>query len=146
MDRIVFFLMFLIPLFALGCSDQPSTSTAKKINTDGMKDLLGGLKYRVLKEGAGATPTPNDRVEVHYRGQFLDGSEFDSSYKRGQPAVFPVTRVIKGWTEALQKMKEGDKWELLISPELAYGKSGMPPVIPPDSTLFFEVELLKVVK
>ncbi|MBW8865533.1 MAG: FKBP-type peptidyl-prolyl cis-trans isomerase, partial [Verrucomicrobia bacterium] len=86
--------------------------------------------------------TPNDIVTVNYRGTLIDGSEFDSSYKRGQPAQFQVGGVIRGWTEALQKMKIGSKWKLFIPSELAYGEQGHPPVIPGNSTLIFEVELL----
>lgn len=108
--------------------------------------LAGGktaeLQYKVLKEGTGKNPGSNDTVTVHYRGTFLDGKEFDSSAKRGQPAQFPVTRVIRGWTEALQLMKVGSKWELYIPAALAYGENGQPPNIPPGATLLFEVELL----
>jgi FKBP-type peptidyl-prolyl cis-trans isomerase FklB len=103
-----------------------------------------GLKYEILESGSGATPGPTDRVTVHYRGTLDDGTEFDSSYKRGQPAVFPVNRVIRGWTEALQLMKEGDKWRLTIPPDLAYGERGAGNAIPPNATLTFEVELIRV--
>jgi FKBP-type peptidyl-prolyl cis-trans isomerase len=103
-----------------------------------------GLQYEVLASGAGKSPTATDRVTVNYRGTLTDGTEFDSSYKRGQPAVFPVNRVIPGWTEALQLMKEGDKWKLTIPPQLAYGERGAGKLIPPNSTLVFEVELIKV--
>jgi FKBP-type peptidyl-prolyl cis-trans isomerase FklB len=104
--------------------------------------LEDGLQYQVITNGAGAMPTPNDIVTVNYRGTLIDGSEFDSSYKRGQPAQFQVGGVIRGWTEALQKMKIGSKWKLFIPSELAYGEQGHPPVIPGNSTLIFEVELL----
>ena len=103
-----------------------------------------GLQYEVLQKGTGATPTAESTVKVNYKGTLLDGSEFDSSYKRGTPAEFGVGNVIPGWTEALQLMKEGSKWELVIPPTLAYGDRGAPPVIPPNSALVFEVELLKV--
>jgi len=103
-----------------------------------------GLQYEVLESGEGATPLLGDRVTVHYRGTLTDGTEFDSSHKRGKPATFPVNGVIRGWTEALQLMSEGDKWKLTIPSELAYGSRGAPPRIPPDSTLVFEVELIKV--
>ena len=103
-----------------------------------------GLQYVVVEEGTGASPGFTDSVTVHYRGTLLDGTEFDSSYKRGQPAVFPVNRVIKGWTEALMLMKEGAKYKLTIPPELAYGERGAGALIGPNETLQFEVELIKV--
>jgi FKBP-type peptidyl-prolyl cis-trans isomerase len=103
-----------------------------------------GLQYEVLVNGTGKSPTATDKVTVNYVGTLADGTEFDSSYKRGQPAVFPVNRVIPGWTEALQLMKEGDKWRLTIPPQLAYGERGAGKLIPPNSTLVFEVELIKV--
>lgn len=105
--------------------------------------LPDGLQYTVLAEGSGASPAANDVVSVNYRGTLVDGTEFDSSYKRGQPAQFPVNGVIKGWTEALQLMKPGSKWKLFIPADLAYGESGQRG-IPPDSVLIFEVELLSV--
>ncbi len=113
---------------------------------DGVKLTASGLQYEVLAEGTGATPSAEDRVSVNYRGTLVDGTEFDSSYKRGQPATFQVGGVIAGWTEALQLMKEGGKLKLVIPPELAYGDRGAPPVIGPGSTLVFEVELLEIVK
>lgn len=140
---IVICLASALCLSVAGCGDS-SAPPAGKPTSDGMTTLPSGLKYRIVKDGTGSSPLAKDEVEVHYRGQFGDGKEFDSSYSRGQPAVFPVGRVIKGWTEALQLMKEGAKWQLCIPPELAYGKNGMPPVIPPEATLYFEVELLKV--
>jgi FKBP-type peptidyl-prolyl cis-trans isomerase FklB len=103
-----------------------------------------GLQYEILASGSGKSPSASDSVTVHYRGTLTDGTEFDSSHKRGQPAVFPVNRVIPGWTEALQLMKEGDKWKLTIPPQLAYGERGAGKLIPPNSTLVFEVELIKV--
>jgi len=113
---------------------------------EGVKTLASGLQYKVITEGGGASPTAESTVEVHYKGTLIDGTEFDSSYKRGEPASFPVGGVIPGWTEALQLMKEGAKWEVAIPPALAYGEQGAPPVIPPNSALVFEVELLKVVE
>ncbi len=101
-----------------------------------------GLQYRVIKSGAGARPNAKSTVEVHYVGRLLDGTEFDSSLKRGVPAQFGVTQVIPGWTEALQLMREGAKWELFIPADLAYGPAGQGP-IGPNETLVFEVELLK---
>ena len=104
-----------------------------------------GLQYRILNEGSGNdSPGPESLVSVHYRGKLTNGLEFDSSYKRNQPASFPVNGVIRGWTEALQLMKEGDKWELIIPPNLGYGSKGAGNIIPPDSTLIFEVELIKI--
>ena len=112
---------------------------------EGVKVLPSGLQYKVITEGTGATPAATDKVKTHYRGTLIDGTEFDSSYKRNQPAEFPVNGVIKGWTEALLLMKAGAKWELCIPANLAYGERGRPG-IPPNSTLLFEVELLEVVK
>ena len=111
---------------------------------EGVVTLESGLQYKVIKTGAGASPAAESKVEVHYSGTLLDGTEFDSSYKRGEPASFPVNGVIPGWTEALQLMQEGDKWQLVIPSELAYAERGAPPMIPPNATLVFEVELLKV--
>jgi len=110
---------------------------------EGVKTLPGGLQYRVVREGAGAVPAATDTVTVHYRGTLIDGTEFDSSYGRGKPATFQLGRVIKGWTQALQLMKQGAKWQLFIPPDLAYGDrpSGR---IPANSTLIFEVELISV--
>ncbi len=110
-------------------------------NNSGVVSLPDGLQYQILTQGTGATPTPNDTVTVNYKGSLLDGTEFDSSYKRGQPAQFPVGGVIHGWTEALEKMPVGSKWKLFIPSELAYGERGNHG-IPPNSTLIFEVELL----
>ena len=104
-----------------------------------------GLQYRILNEGTGDdSPGPESVVSVHYRGKLTNGLEFDSSYKRNQPASFPVKGVIRGWNEALQLMKEGDKWELIIPPDLGYGSKGAGNIIPPDSILIFEVELIEI--
>ncbi len=111
---------------------------------EGVRTMPDGLQYRVMRAGTGRTPRPTDRVVVNYRGTFVDGIEFDSSYQRGQPAVFPVNGVIKGWTEALQLMKVGAKWQLFIPSPLAYGPQGAPPGIGPNETLIFELELLAV--
>ena len=99
----------------------------------------------MLKEGTGNSPTANDKVRTHYKGTLIDGTEFDSSYKRNKPAEFAVKGVIKGWTEALQLMKEGGRWQLFIPPDLAYGERGNRN-IPGNSTLIFEVELIAIVK
>ena len=103
-----------------------------------------GLQYKVITSGNGKQPKESDTVTTHYRGTLIDGREFDSSYKRDQPASFPVKGVIKGWTEALQLMHVGDKWQLFIPPELAYGASQRSELIQPNSTLIFEIELLDV--
>jgi FKBP-type peptidyl-prolyl cis-trans isomerase len=107
--------------------------------------LASGLQYRVIKQGTGANPTLADVVKTHYRGTLIDGTEFDSSYKRGEPATFPVQGVIPGWTEALQQMTPGTKWELFIPAGLAYGEQGAGKVIGPNETLVFEIELLDIV-
>lgn len=111
---------------------------------EGIKTLPSGLQYKVLVEGSGKTPKSTDTVTVHYRGTLINGSEFDSSYKKGQPSTFQVNGVIRGWSEALQLMKGGSKWQLFIPPELAYGESAAGGQIPPNSTLIFEVELISV--
>ena len=103
-----------------------------------------GLQYEVIQSGEGLSPSRTDRVTVHYRGTLVDGREFDSSYKRGKPATFPLNRVITGWTEGLQLMKEGDKWRLFIPSNLGYGSRGAGDLIGPNETLIFEVELLKI--
>ena len=111
---------------------------------EGVVTLPSGLQYRIVTEGSGASPKATDTVTVHYRGRLTDGTEFDSSYKRNEPTSFPVTGVIPGWTEALQLMKVGSKWELFIPARLAYGDRGAGGVIPPGATLTFEVELLSI--
>jgi FKBP-type peptidyl-prolyl cis-trans isomerase len=111
---------------------------------DGVVTLPSGLQYKILQEGTGPKPAPTDTVVCNYRGTLLNNTEFDSSYKRGQPATFPVNGVIKGWTEALQLMPVGSKWQLFIPAELAYGERGPGGQIGPNSTLIFEVELLSI--
>ncbi len=110
----------------------------------GVKATPSGLQYRVLREGSGKSPKATDVVVVNYRGTLTDGKEFDSSYKAGRPIEFPLDRVIPGWTEGVQLMKEGAKYEFFIPSNLAYGSRGAGGVIGPDETLIFEVELLKV--
>src|SRR2546430_8597383 len=110
----------------------------------GVKTTASGLEYKVEKEGTGAQPKATDMVTVNYRGTLIDGTEFDSSYKRGQPASFPVNGVITGWTEALQLMKVGSKYQLWIPSSLAYGERSVSPEIGPNATLIFEVELQDV--
>jgi len=111
----------------------------------GVVSLPSGLQYLVVTEGKGAKPKATDTVKVHYKGALTDGTEFDSSYQRGEPASFRVDQVIKGWTEGLQLMSEGSKWQLVIPAGLAYGEAGVGP-IPPNSTLVFDVELLGIEK
>ncbi len=119
------------------------TENAKK---EGVVVTASGLQYKVLEAGEGDSPMPSDVVTVHYRGTLVDGTQFDSSYDRGQPATFPVGGVIAGWTEALQLMKPGAKWQLVIPADLAYGERGAGQVIGPNSTLLFDVELISVEK
>jgi FKBP-type peptidyl-prolyl cis-trans isomerase FklB len=113
---------------------------------EGIKTTASGLQYKVLKDGDGVTPGPEDLVTVNYRGMFTDGKEFDSSYSRGEPAKFQPNGVIKGWAEALSMMKAGSKWEVFVPPDLAYGKNGIGNRIPPNTVLVFDIELLSVDK
>jgi FKBP-type peptidyl-prolyl cis-trans isomerase len=147
-----------LALFLVGCNNSSQTSTENKAPTNApaaaatpsgssteMKTTPSGLKYQVMKQGNGTvSPKATDRVTVHYHGTLLNGSVFDSSVQRNDPATFPLNGVIPGWTEGLQLMKVGDKFKFEIPPNLAYGAAGRPPVIPPNSTLVFEVELLGV--
>jgi FKBP-type peptidyl-prolyl cis-trans isomerase FklB len=110
----------------------------------GVKTTASGLEYKVEKEGTGPQPKATDTVTVNYRGTLIDGTEFDSSYKRGQPATFPLNGVIKGWTEGLQLMKAGSKYQFFVPSNLAYGERSVSPEIGPNATLIFEVELLEV--
>jgi FKBP-type peptidyl-prolyl cis-trans isomerase FklB len=112
----------------------------------GVVTLPSGLQYQVIRSGKGASPKATDTVVTHYHGTLINGTVFDSSVDRGQPATFPVARVIKGWTEALQKMKVGDKWKIFVPSQLAYGPAGAPPKIGPDSALIFDIELLEIKK
>ena len=113
---------------------------------ENVRETASGLQYVVEKEGTGAQPTAEDEVTVHYTGRLLDGTVFDSSVNRGEPATFPLNRVIPGWTEGVQLMKEGAKYTFFIPSDLAYGAQGVPNAIPPHSTLIFDVELIKVNK
>ena len=110
----------------------------------GVKTTASGLQYRVIEAGKGASPSATSSVVVHYRGRVIDGTEFDSSYERGQPATFRLDQVIRGWGEVLQLMKAGAKWEVFIPSELAYGSRRQGPIIGPNSTLIFDIELLEV--
>lgn len=122
-----------------------NTYLLKNAKKEGVIELPSGLQYVVINEGTGATPTLNDSVKVHYHGTFANTVVFDSSVDRGEPIVFKVSEVIRGWTEALQLMKEGAKWKLFIPPDLAYGIEERPG-IPPNTLMIFEVELLEVIK
>lgn len=110
----------------------------------GVKTMPSGLQYKVLVSGKGAQPKPGDTASAHYKGTLTDGTEFDSSYSRGQPLTIPVTGVIAGWQEALTNMHVGDKWEIYVPSNLAYGERGSPPKIGPNATLVFEMELLNI--
>ena len=117
---------------------------AENKNKPGVVTLPSGLEYKILKEGTGPKPKADDTVVCHYRGTLINGTEFDSSYQRGEPVTFPVRGVIKGWTEALQLMPVGSKWQLFIPADLAYGEQGFPGKIEPGSTLIFEIELISI--
>ena len=117
---------------------------AENKKKEGVKTLPSGLQYKVIKAGKGKKPKSSDTVTVNYKGTLIDGTEFDSSYRRGQPATFLVSGVIKGWTEALQLMEEGSKWQLFVPPNLAYGDRGAGLTIGPNATLIFEVELISI--
>jgi FKBP-type peptidyl-prolyl cis-trans isomerase FklB len=124
---------------------ESETFLAANKNNEGVVTLPSGLQYKILKEGTGPRPTATDSVVCNYRGTLLDGTEFDSSYKRGQPVTFPVSKVIKGWTEALQLMPVGSRWQLFVPAELAYGLRGAAGgTIGPNATLIFEVELISI--
>lgn len=116
----------------------------KNKTQDGVVELASGLQYQILTSGSGKSPSITNRVKCHYTGMLLDGTVFDSSVQRGEPAEFGVNQVIAGWTEALQLMKEGDKWRLFIPSDMAYGARGAGNSIPPHATLIFDVELIEV--
>ncbi|MEM7542176.1 MAG: FKBP-type peptidyl-prolyl cis-trans isomerase [Pseudomonadota bacterium] len=118
---------------------------ANKAN-EGVVELSNGLQYKVLRSGGGDHPAPEDTVKVHYEGKLIDGREFDSSKRRGEPATFPINGVIKGWQEILPLMRVGDRWEVVIPPNLAYGAKGAGAVIGPNATLVFEIDLLGIEK
>ena len=124
--------------------EQGDAFLAENKKKEGVKTLQSGLQYKVIKAGIGKKPKLNDQVTTNYRGTLIDGTEFDSSYKRGQPASFQVSGVIPGWTEALQLMEEGAKWQLFIPSNLAYGERGAGGVIGPNATLVFEIELISI--
>ena len=131
-------------LIAAGAAHAQSGAASAPAKASDAVTTPSGLVYRSLKEGDGPSPSATDRVRVHYRGTFPDGKEFDSSYARGQPAEFPLNRVIKCWTEGVQRMKVGGKAQLICPASIAYGERGAGGVIPPNATLLFDVELLEV--
>ncbi len=126
--------------------DEGKKFLAENAKKEGIVTLPSGLQYKIITEGTGNIPTASDKVKVNYEGTLINGTKFDSSYDRGQPAEFGVTQVIKGWTEALQLMKEGSVWMLYIPSDLAYGSRQAGKEIKPFSTLIFKVELLSIVK
>ena len=119
---------------------------ANNAKEEGVKTSVSGLQYKVLKEGTGKSPTAQDKVVAHYTGKLLDGTVFDSSHERGEPATFPVSGVIKGWQEVLPLMKEGGHWQIVVPANLAYGDRGIGNVIGPNETLLFDIELISVEK
>ncbi|MEK8032971.1 FKBP-type peptidyl-prolyl cis-trans isomerase [Ideonella sp. DXS29W] len=134
---------------AVHAQTQPASGSASATAgstkaADGSETFPSGLIFRSIKDGTGASPSPTDTVKVHYRGTFPDGKEFDSSYSRGQPAEFPLNRVIPCWTEGVQKLKVGGKAKLICPPGIAYGAKGAGGVIPPNATLHFDVELIGI--
>jgi FKBP-type peptidyl-prolyl cis-trans isomerase FkpA len=138
-------LILTLGLVAAAASWSQADVAAKSAKEAGAVVTDSGLVFRSLKEGKGSSPQATDTVRVHYRGTLPDGKEFDSSYSRGQPAEFPLNRVIKCWTEGVQKLKVGGKAKLTCPPGIAYGERGAGGVIPPNATLLFEVELLGIV-
>jgi FKBP-type peptidyl-prolyl cis-trans isomerase len=143
----VFAALNLAPLqvMAESAAEKGAAFLKENASKEGVKTTASGLQYKILKEGTGKAPTASDTVKVHYKGTLLDGKEFDSSYKRGEPIEFPLSGVIRGWTEGVQLVKEGGKIQLFIPSQLAYGPRGTPGgPIGPDETLIFEIELLQV--
>src|SRR6476660_4799930 len=133
------------PLMAENDLENGEAFLKENATKEGVKTTASGLQYKVLKEGEGKSPKATDVVVVHYKGTLLNGTEFDSSYKRNEPAEFPLNRVIPGWTEGVQLMKEGAKYQFTIPSKLAYGVRGTPGgPIPANATLIFEVELVKI--
>lgn len=131
----------------VGCEQSTKENTqpaAPVADENGLTLTVSGLKYKILTQGSGEYPKASDTVTVHYRGTLQDGTEFDSSFKRGEPATFPLTKVISGWTEGLQLVRPGGKIQLIIPSELGYGKGGFGNIIPGGATLNFEVELISI--
>lgn len=127
-------------------AEESAKFLAENAKKAGVKITESGLQYKIIREGEGESPKIKDVVTVHYRGTFPDGTEFDNSYTKGKPQTFQTDGVIKGWTEALQMMKVGSKWEIVVPPDLAYGRSGLPGAIPPNKVLMFQMELLAIEK
>jgi len=138
--------LLLLSVTLIACSSKPDSAAflAKAAAEPGATKTASGLVYRELRPGAGPSPAATDMVTVNYRGTLMDGTEFDSSYKRNEPAQFPLNGVIACWTEGVQKMKVGGKSQLVCPSSIAYKEEGSPPVIPPDATLVFEIELLAI--
>jgi len=135
--------VFVVAVAAAALAN-PSTASAQASAARAPATPASGLTYKSVREGTGASPTATDAVKVHYRGTLMNGTEFDSSYKRNEPATFPLNRVIPCWTQGVQRMKVGGKAELVCPPELAYGERGAGGTIPPNATLRFEIELIEI--
>lgn len=133
-----------IPFAASAAADAQTAYLEKNKRREGVQVTRSGLQFRILREGRGRKPKATDFVEVHYRGRLVDGTVFDSSYRRGKPSRFQLNGVIPGWTEGVQLMQEGAKYEFVIPARLAYGRKGAGDVVPPNATLIFQVELLRV--
>jgi len=133
-----------LQVMAQSAAEKGTAFLKENASKEGVKATASGLQYKILTEGTGKAPAASNTVKVHYKGTLLDGKEFDSSYKRGEPIEFPLGGVIKGWTEGLQLVKEGGKIQLFIPSTLAYGSRGAGGAIGPDETLIFEIELLQV--
>merc|ERR1711934_3728 len=143
-SRFAFFALAFVAL-AAATNEAGTKYLAENKNKEGVITLPSGLQYKVLNKGSGAHhPTKDSPCECHYEGTLIDGTEFDSSYKRGSPTTFAPNQVIKGWTEAMQLMVEGDKWEMYIPSDLAYGEGGSPPKIPGGSALIFRMDIIKI--
>jgi len=127
-------------------AEEAATFLEENGKREGVKTTESGLQYQIIKEGEGDSPDPDDMITVHYRGTFVNGEEFDSSYSRGEPQPLQADGVIQGWREALQMMKVGSKWKIFVPPNLAYGRGGVGQMIPPNKLLIFEVELLAIEK